>query len=1710
MHMTNRRVVGVATILTISLLPGIRSESRADVGPPVKIGMVPTDGPAVNGMEYRGEFTIDVRESGTLSEVTIRGKGWTVLGFDAPSEPQDVEPGTLFVPFRAIPTDADARITLALRYDGRHVSRSVAVGPAVFARRRYGNATRQVSSVSSPSGRQVTPISSETSIDAPTPLAAQGCRSLRFEGRIVYERPSAIDDTCQMPTAFTLEGVDGIKVEIVDEDDIVDEVIWTGYTRPDGTFDSGTISWDDCDIGCSVGCDDPDLYLRYECDTGVVNVQDGDDILEGDWTWDSSDHVINDFTGTYMNFGTHMPANSAQMPALHIHNSITRAHRFLVDRGIADLPEVDVLWPWGDNAFYDKYEPEINVSVRRQWNESTHVHEYGHHFMENESYSNTPSYCNGFCDGEESCTSGTDCENEGHCSGCPENAEDAWNEGFPNWMADVIIRSWAEDYTLSDGSPWEAQPACGRSQELPKSCCQDDMMHNGTDAWITETFVGVLLRDMEDGVSIQGEGLQDDHNGDGIADSLCLGVDEIFGIVTGPAPPTNLEEFVNQFYGLYPEHRAAFWRTAVNVDPVFVNSLYPSDILAPEGVVIVESPTHPLGVGGTSSCVLIEWEPPADDVTGACAYSYAWSTDAAGAVPDMSANIVDFSGCRPAAHLEHYGLGTYYFGIRAQDCAGHWGPHQVFGPFEITECNGNGILDVCDISCDGSELDFTGTCVAGMSPDTCDVPGCGTEEDCNGNLVPDGCDIVDGFSEDCNIDGVPDECQPVKHWMGGLDSDWGNAGNWVEGVIPGYGDYVCIPADAAGAPVVYQEDDTLLASLSSRSDFTMDHGVPSVTPDLRLVINSFVLGDFQMTGGSNRLTVDERFYVDGRFIWDDGQINGPGVTEVNNGLDLTRYSGNLVGGELKLIGGQSVANGARIVLNSGARLTIGPPATYTYTGNSVIFEGGSGLVDVRGTLNSVATQDSVSVYAPVDNSGTIRAQVGELTLNYGGTHSGNLLGDTGASISLSRTHELTETSNVAVEALELASSNGGNIHGTMNISDTLTCSSGVWTIHPDATIVDYGRHLIATAGTHKFFAPTDAPVDFDTVTIGRPAEGGLSVYFDTGQPINTASLRIDGGAVYGSSPINISGTFTWVSLGFRAGGDVTAHGPVVMGGGSRFLDRSFYNTQATTQSGGVLEMGGPAGVRWYNLPGSMYEITGNTANISGRTFQNDATILRSAGTGLVTIGSRVENAGLVHNQTGTMGLTGGGVHSGEVRSDPGTLLRFGLETEFLPGSTLIADDVDLGGHGGAVRGTVDIAGTLEVTGAPWTFTNEANIIGYGTDLIVNPGSILFEAPTDTPMTFDTVTFKAGEGGSQANFNTGQTVNIGTLTLVNATVMGASPIDVTDSFIWTTGNLFPGGALTLHGTSVVNPTSSARTASRHILNAGHFTLLGGFGLSSGRRLHNLDTGVFDIQGDATRIGAGTFQNDGLLLKSTAVGTALFQNTDLLNAGTIEIQVGDLRVEAADFVQTGGQTVLNGGNLAVTNSFNPATISGGSLKGSGTVFGDVVNDGGVIEPGLSAGALAIDGDYVQGPGATLDIEIGGTTPGAFDVLTVNGTATLAGELHVVNIDAFVPLMGETFVILSAANVVGAFDTEAVPLQYEVVYGPTEVSLRAGAPSPDLNGDGTVDLADYALFQSCYGGADQVPGADCPAGANADLDADGDVDLDDFDLLLSGMLP
>jgi hypothetical protein len=164
-----------------------------------------------------------------------------------------------------------------------------------------------------------------------------------------------------------------------------------------------------------------------------------------------------------------------------------------------------------------------------------------------------------------------------------------------------------------------------------------------------------------------------------------------------------------------------------------------------------------------------------------------------------------------------------------------------------------------------------------------------------------------------------------------------------------------------------------------------------------------------------------------------------------------------------------------------------------------------------------------------------------------------------------------------------------------------------------------------------------------------------------------------------------------------------------------------------------------------------------------------------------------------------------------------------------------------------------------------------------------------------------------------------------------------------------------------------------------------------------------------------------------------GTVSVRSVTSLEALTVAAGTLSLGTSSAD-VSSIPVVNLNGGTLSGAGTLNLASLnlSGGSLTGSLFITANVSNQGGTVTPGASPGALTINGNYAQGPGGTLVVEIGGTIAGSqYDQLIVNGNATLDGNLSVTLVDGFVPAGGETFtVVQSSGSVSGAFANTSFP--------------------------------------------------------------------------------
>ena len=144
---------------------------------------------------------------------------------------------------------------------------------------------------------------------------------------------------------------------------------------------------------------------------------------------------------------------------------------------------------------------------------------------------------------------------------------------------------------------------------------------------------------------------------------------------------------------------------------------------------------------------------------------------------------------------------------------------------------------------------------------------------------------------------------------------------------------------------------------------------------------------------------------------------------------------------------------------------------------------------------------------------------------------------------------------------------------------------------------------------------------------------------------------------------------------------------------------------------------------------------------------------------------------------------------------------------------------------------------------------------------------------------------------------------------------------------------------------------------------------------------------------------------------------------------------------------------GGSLTAAKIY---VNQGGLFKGAGTI--DVANfvNSGIVAPGNSPGTLTINGNYTQA-GGILEIELGGTGVGEYDVLNITGVADLAGTLKLLlygDYTASVVEVGDFFDVLFASAITGegfTIDGSATRWTWDVDYLTDRVRITAEAPVP-----------------------------------------------------------
>lgn len=413
-------------------------------------------------------------------------------------------------------------------------------------------------------------------------------------------------------------------------------------------------------------------------------------------------------------------------------------------------------------------------------------------------------------------------------------------------------------------------------------------------------------------------------------------------------------------------------------------------------------------------------------------------------------------------------------------------------------------------------------------------------------------------------------------------------------------------------------------------------------------------------------------------------------------------------------------------------------------------------------------------------------------------------------------------------------------------------------------------------------------------------------------------------------------------------------------------------------------------------------------------------------------------------------FTGGSTpRIGEVRTAAGSAQTIDIQsTVGLIFSTAQPGYIGVGGSGSSSSTdndhyTVNATGSISFDNFDNSFTADTISMTSGASIVqgASGGGLMMSASG-----LMTVNANGGSIGSSGNYarlrGTGSRqlyalndvyINAGTnpLTLSGiATGAGAGTIGLTTT---------AANDLTFGGTTNINDALVLSIGGNILFPAGaSFTTSGGLTLNSPTQIAS--TATVNVTG-GTLSGTAALTNAGTLTKGNA-GTSTFSG-GFANSGTVNVNAGTLDL-AGGYTDAGGTLMMGGGGINAPGG--GLILNTGTLGGSGTLTGNLVNNGGTLIVGSSPGTMTINGNLALGPSSVIDIELGGTSQGvSYDLLSVTGTATLGGTMNVGLHGGFTGSAGDVFDVITYASRSGDFATVNFPPGYGITATPNPTFYR-----------------------------------------------------------------
>ncbi len=858
----------------------------------------------------------------------------------------------------------------------------------------------------------------------------------------------------------------------------------------------------------------------------------------------------------------------------------------------------------------------------------------------------------------------------------------------------------------------------------------------------------------------------------------------------------------------------------------------------------------------------------------------------------------------------------------------------------------------------------------------------------------------------------------------------------------------------------------------------------------------------------------------GGVAWQGGDLSLAGHTLTNQGL-LTVPAGN-VGFDGAIINQGNmveVSGYSRVFRNASVTNALGGVLEWQALFWSPA-PGLSGTFTNNGTVNKT-TGSGATISTNVVNNGAWHIHTGTVNVTSDSvvsTPSSSYSVDNGASLTFSN--------------LQIAGTLAGTNSGTVQFNTT-------WSLSGDLSLNMTGNGVLWSGGdlnTGAFTLTNHSPF---TITAGNVGFAGAINNLGTLTEVSGYSRVFQNASITNGA----GGTVDWQSVSWVPGsaqtGQFTNNGTVTKttGGGANVSVGVTNNgaihvlqgavnfasdlITASPSSSFTVDSGGSMSFNSTTLSGTFAGAnSGSIQAISNWSLGTDTT-LNFSGNGFVwfggdfsTGGHTLTNRGLMSIAAGNVGFTGAINNLGTL-TDTNSYVRVFYNSTITnaPGGTVNwqgANWQHAGGQSGLFTNngivtkttgdsatlTVDVVnnGPFSVQAGPVNFSSNTWTSSPGANYTIAPaGSISINA-TSLAGTFNGV----NNGSAQA---------VGNWSLAADTYLNFSG----NGFVWTGGTLDTGThTLFNQGIMAWNPGNIDFNGT--VNNSGILSDSNGYS----RVFHNasiVSSGTVEWQsvgwypaGSQT----GTFTNSGTVQKTTG-GTANL-SVVVNNTGFIDLIGGNTGFYGG-LNQSAGLTRLDGGGI------NGGTLnfSGGRFDGNGNATATVFNTGGIVAPGVGAGAMSITGDYTQGPAGKLEIELAGTDQGTtFDHLNVSGAASINGTITVRFLSGYNPAIGTTFRVLdTSGTMTGTFanialadppNGKGIQVNYDTHGATLVIVQRCGGADFNCDGDVGTD-ADIEAFFSCLAGSCPPPPCTNSADFNADGDVGTDADIESFFRVLAG---